>query len=345
MSIDDDLINMVRREVERQLSGRYNTRTGLVTSYDPKTHSAKVMLKPDNVETGWIPIRTDHIGNGFGILVGPTPGDGKKTGDQVEVTFTEGDLEQGRLMHRVHSDTEKPPPVESGEVLVKHEKSGSIFWDKNSNLKITGAKGQADQNQDNPPPTAISKPGAKGSGLDTQSQDAANGQSVVFDKDGKITKTGLKGQTTVYDEKGNTTHTGVKGHTIVADKDGNITLNAKNQDDTTKGNLTATATHDITHNATHDITHTASNNITENATNTHSRTAGQTITDTASSLIHNGSTTVTGTLGVTQMLSANGGLGGLGGLGSFANDAAAALGGVSIGQAYRNASALMVRVS
>jgi phage baseplate assembly protein gpV len=336
MSIDD-LTNAIRREVERQLAGRYNTRTGLVTSYDPKTHSAKVMLKPDNTETGWLPIRTDHIGNGFGILVGPTPGDGKKTGDQVEVTFTEGDLEQGRVMHRVHSDTERPPPVESGEILVKHEKGGSLFWSKDGKITITGGKGQADQNQQNTPPTAISKPGAPGSGLDPQSQDAASGQTIVFDTDGNITHTGIKGQITIHDKDGNIKHTGVKGQTVLIDKDGNIKLDAKNTDDNTKGDLVSSAAHDITH--------AAQNNISQTAQQAISRTALQAITDTGSSLVHNGPTSVTGTLGVTQMLSANGGLGGLGGIGNFSNDAAAALGGVSIGQAYRTASALMVRVS
>src|ERR1019366_1401438 len=224
MSIDDDFVNVVRRETERQLSGRYNTRTGLVTSYDPKTHSAKVMLKPDDTETGWVPIHTGHIGNGFGIAVGLTPGDGKTTGDQVEVTFGEGDLEQGRIIHRLHSDKEKPPPVESGEFLFKHENGGSIFFDKDGNIKITGGKGQADQKQDQPPPTAISAPGAKGSGLDTSSKDAQNGQTILFDLKGNITHTGLKGQTTVHDIKGNITHTGVMGQTVVIDPQGSITL-------------------------------------------------------------------------------------------------------------------------
>src|ERR1700730_7442910 len=164
MSCDDDLVNAFRRENERQLSGRYNTRTGLITSYDPKTHSAKVMVKPDDFETGFVPDHTGHIGNGFGVVVGLTPGDGKKTGDQVELTFTEGDLEQGRIIHRLFSDKDTPPPVESGEILIKHQTGGSIFFSKDGKITVTGGKGQADQNQDRPPPTAVRKPGAKGRG-------------------------------------------------------------------------------------------------------------------------------------------------------------------------------------
>src|SRR5213593_2356232 len=110
----DDLVNIIHREIDRALSGRYTRRSGLVTSYDPKTHSAKVKLKPDDVETGWIPIHAHHVGNGWGIIVGLTPGDGKKTGDQVEIDFAEGDLEQPRVTNRVHSDEDKPPEVKAG---------------------------------------------------------------------------------------------------------------------------------------------------------------------------------------------------------------------------------------
>jgi phage baseplate assembly protein gpV len=330
MSTSDDLMNAVRREIERQLNGRYNTRVGLVTAYDPNTHSAKVMIKPDNTETGWVPNITSHIGNGFGILSGLTPGDGKATGDQVVVLFQEGDLEQGGIVHRLFSDKEKPPPVQSGEILVKHEKGGSFYFDKNGKITITGGKGQADQNQQNPPPTAISKPAAPGSGLDQSTQDAASGQTIVFDTKGNITHTGLKGQTTVHDPQGNITHTGVKGQTIVVDPNGNITLKGiKGQTIVIdpNGNITETATNNGTHTTTApQIAHNGPTTIT-----------GQTTI--------NGQTSITDILSVTKMINANGGLGGLGGLGNFANDAAAATGGVSIGSVYRNASALLVRVA
>ena len=227
------------------------------------------------------------------------------------------------ITHRLFSDKEKPPPVQSGEILVKHQTGGSFYFDKNGKVTITGGKGQADQNQQNPPPTAISKPAAPGSGLDSSSQDAANGQTIVFDTKGNITHTGLKGQTTVHDQQGNITHTGVKGQTVTVDPNGNITL---------KGIKGQTIVID------------PNGNITESATNgTHTTTASQ--------ISHNGPTTITGptsitdSLSVTKVLSANGGLGGLGGLGNFTNDAAAAAGGVSIGSVYRNASALLVRVA
>lgn len=343
---DYDLANLIMLENKRKETGRIKRLSGLVTSWDSKNHSAKVMLQPEGVETSWLPVLAHHIGNGWGVLVGLTPGDGKITGDQVEIDFPDGDINQPRVTLRVHSDTDRPPPVESGEILIKHQKGGSLFADKNGNITWTGGKGQADQNQDQPPPTAVSAPGAKGSGLDPQTQDVASGQTITTDTQGNITHKGTKGQTTVFDpagqmihtgtkgqtfafdNNGNMTHTGVKGQTVIVDSTGNIKLDAKNTSDATKGDIIATAVNNISHTAGGSLTHIA-----------------QTIADTATNITHNGNTLVTGTLSVSQMISANGGIGGLGGLGNFANDAAAAAGGVAIGQIYRNASALLIRVT
>jgi hypothetical protein len=110
----------------------------------------------------------------------------------------------------------------------------------------------------------------------------------------------------------------------------------------------------------------------------HSRTADETITDTGSALIHNGPTSIAGTLGVSQLATFAKGLGtgalevaadsdggltqatmglkvllGLitdlltfsGGLKNFANDGQAAAGGVAIGQLYRQNNVVMIRVT
>lgn len=133
------LVDIVRREVERHMNERYNSRVGLVSSYDPKTHSIKVLIQPEGQETGWFAIGTQHIGNGWGILAGP------QVNDQVEVDFMGGDFEKPRLKGRIHSDQDKPPEVQSGELLFKHEKAGQIYFDKNSNITWTGANGQVVQ--------------------------------------------------------------------------------------------------------------------------------------------------------------------------------------------------------
>jgi hypothetical protein len=141
MSGHGDLENLILSTVERVLAGRRSERHALVTSYDPDKHLAKVTFMPEGQESGWLPIETGHIGDGFGIAIGLTPGDGKKTGDQVIVRYQEGDFESGKIVQRVHSDKEKPPKVESGEMVFWHEKGAKFFFAKDGSLTIQDGKG------------------------------------------------------------------------------------------------------------------------------------------------------------------------------------------------------------
>lgn len=128
----DDFENYLYQCFERWMAQRYTERHGLVTSYDPQNYLAKVALQPEGQETGWLPIETGHIGEGYGNAVGLTPGDGVSTGDQVIVRFQEGDIESGKIVQRVHSDKDKPPTVSSGEM---------VFWTKFSSGGSGGSGG------------------------------------------------------------------------------------------------------------------------------------------------------------------------------------------------------------
>ncbi|WP_316227821.1 hypothetical protein [Bradyrhizobium sp. SZCCHNR3015] len=165
---DHSLEDIVLGIIERWHAGRYSERHGLVTSYDPDKHLAKVMFQPEGQESGWLPIETAHIGDGYGMAVGLQPGDGKTTGDQVVVRFQEGDFEGGKIVQRVHSDDQKPPRVESGEM---------VLWTRFQ--KSSGGKESAQ--------------GAQG-GI---------GQRIYFKNDGSIVITDGNGATVTVDGHGN----------------------------------------------------------------------------------------------------------------------------------------------
>jgi uncharacterized protein involved in type VI secretion and phage assembly len=135
--MSNELGDFVNLHLGRYVSDRRNKRVGLVTSYDRVTHSAKVKLQPSGQETGWLPIARQHMGNGWGIVIGLTPGDGDSTGDQVEVTFHDGDMDAGRITGMYHSDQDQPPQVASGEILVQHQSGSKILLDKNGNVTHT----------------------------------------------------------------------------------------------------------------------------------------------------------------------------------------------------------------
>lgn len=156
----DVVLNYIMREVERFHASRYTERHGLVTSYDPKKHLAKVAFQPEGTQSGWLPIETLHMGDGWGHLIGLTPGQDQSQqggggsggnssssngssgngqqdqGDQVIVRYQEGDFESGKIVKVVHSDKDVPPVVQAGEMLSQHKYGARIFWDQYGEIWI-----------------------------------------------------------------------------------------------------------------------------------------------------------------------------------------------------------------
>ncbi|MDE1907016.1 MAG: phage baseplate assembly protein V [Rhodospirillales bacterium] len=95
-------------------------RFGLVSSFDPSTFSAKVMIQPENVQSGWLPVMSPWVGNGWG-LAAPLP-----PGTQVIILAQEGDAEQGVIAGAVWSSEDKPLAAPAGELWLQHQ-SGSFL--------------------------------------------------------------------------------------------------------------------------------------------------------------------------------------------------------------------------
>ncbi len=184
MSGGGDLENVILSTIERWWAGRYSEKHGIVTSYDPKKYLAKVTFQPEGQESGWLPIETGHVGEGYGITIGLQPGQGgvsskgeggqagpqqNNQGDQVIVRYQEGDIESGKIVQRVHSDQDTPPETHSGEM---------ILWTR---FQKSGGK----------------KPDSADGGQ------GGNGQQVKFGKDGSLSLTDGNGATIKLDGNGN----------------------------------------------------------------------------------------------------------------------------------------------
>jgi phage baseplate assembly protein gpV len=116
----DGLLNIIRRESARVHAQQANTRMGVVTSYDPNQYAAKVLLQPEGIETGFLPVATEWVGNGWGLFCPPT------AGDVVDVHFQEWGKNAGYISKRFYSSVTQPLPVQSGEFWLVH-KSGSFI--------------------------------------------------------------------------------------------------------------------------------------------------------------------------------------------------------------------------
>lgn len=95
-------------------------RFGLVSSFDPAAYAARVLVQPENILSGWLPIVSAWVGAGWGIAAPLTPG------DQVLVLAQEGDAEHGVILGCVWSAVDKPMATPSGELWIQHQ-SGSFL--------------------------------------------------------------------------------------------------------------------------------------------------------------------------------------------------------------------------
>ena len=122
------IVALCNQQIEAYQARYTHDRVGVVTSYDPKTYSVKMTLQPEGWETGFVPLGTHHIGNGWGITMGA------QVGDQFAVGFFGGDIEAPHIIGRVFSNQETPPMVQSGEMLLQHQSGSKHFLDKDGNI-------------------------------------------------------------------------------------------------------------------------------------------------------------------------------------------------------------------
>lgn len=142
-----DLLNAMSMRAALQSATRVSRLHGIVESYDPNTYSVKVSLQPSNTMTGWIPILTGAIGQGYGVAYGP------QAGDQAIVDFADGDIESAQVTGFIFSDADRPPAVPSGELwtvqrtgsFLKMHNDGTIEYYAASGHHFTGSPVQIDK--------------------------------------------------------------------------------------------------------------------------------------------------------------------------------------------------------
>lgn len=105
---------------------------GTVTSVNAQNGTARVLIQPDAVLSGWLPILTHWLGSGWGMVCPPSPG------DQVLVIPQEGDMEQGVIVGGVFSRRQMPPVAPVGEFWLVHQTGSSFKLCNDGTIRITG---------------------------------------------------------------------------------------------------------------------------------------------------------------------------------------------------------------
>lgn len=120
-------------------SGKADCRAGIVVSYDPGTAAARVRIEPadpdfpDRSLTGWLPVASPWIGNGWGLDAPVSPG------DQVEVRFFGGDTGDGFVCARLFSDQQRPTGAQSGEFFLTHASGSKLQFHNDGTVTLISA--------------------------------------------------------------------------------------------------------------------------------------------------------------------------------------------------------------
>ena len=128
-----NLLNVVRREAERVVARLAHPKTGIVSGYDPANYAAKVRLQPQDVETGWLPIRTPWSGNNWGMFCPPD------IGDEVEVQFQEGGKQAPYVALRAFGDRSRPLSVPAGEFWLVHKTGSFLKFRNDGSVELNAA--------------------------------------------------------------------------------------------------------------------------------------------------------------------------------------------------------------
>ncbi len=125
----ETIFEAIRMQAELAHRRSAQPRIGIVTSSDHQTATARVLLQPEGVMTGWLPVLTAWTGSGWGMACPPS------TGDQVLIIFQEGDVEHGIILGCLYSNAVRPPEARHGEFTLRH-RSGSAIRLLNSGVIV-----------------------------------------------------------------------------------------------------------------------------------------------------------------------------------------------------------------
>jgi phage baseplate assembly protein gpV len=128
----DRLLNAIKGHSGAQDAAGGQPRFGNVTSVDPLLGTVRVQLQPEGVLTGWLPLLSGWVGNGWGLSCPPSPG------DQVLVLPQEGDAENGVVIGRAWSDSAAVPNTPTGELWLTHQSGSYLRLLNNGTVSING---------------------------------------------------------------------------------------------------------------------------------------------------------------------------------------------------------------
>jgi phage baseplate assembly protein gpV len=129
------MIHQIKRVVSEFLSTITLTKYGNITAYNPNNYTVKVMLQPEGIETGFVPLATIWVGNNFGAVFGPN------IGDAVKLDFIDGSVQATVVSGRFYNVTALPPQVQSGQAALVDSKGSFIRLNNDGTITMSAPDG------------------------------------------------------------------------------------------------------------------------------------------------------------------------------------------------------------
>jgi phage baseplate assembly protein V len=131
----NQLLNVMRLQAETVSGNVSHTRIGTISSYDPNNYAVKVLFQPDGTQSGWLPLGSAWVGNGWGMFAPPSPG------TMVKVHFQEGNPEAGIVDVSFYNDNARPesntfPSVPAGMFQLVHKTGSAIQLNNDGSVNI-----------------------------------------------------------------------------------------------------------------------------------------------------------------------------------------------------------------
>ena len=126
------LLRHIDRRADEGRSTIGQPRFATVTSFNPSSYEAKVLLRPEGVETDFLPVLSQWVGAGWGLSSPPSPG------QQVLVEPAEGDLGSGVIIGGLWSDARRTPGAPVGELWLVHQSGASLKLTNDGKIVTSG---------------------------------------------------------------------------------------------------------------------------------------------------------------------------------------------------------------
>jgi phage baseplate assembly protein gpV len=125
-------LNAIKMHADALVQAQAQPRFGTIKSVDPNIGTARIILQPEGVLSGWLPVLSAWAGDGWGMICPPAPG------DQVLVLAQEGAAEHGIIVGRIFSNQHRPPAAPSGEMWLVHQTGSYIKLLNDGTIQING---------------------------------------------------------------------------------------------------------------------------------------------------------------------------------------------------------------